>query len=82
MPKIIVTGIAILNDFDRKTYAMTPAIKQAIAVRVPDGNIAHVHANPVIKKKYLCFLILLVIPNIRNATAVDAIPMPKLAASL
>ena len=61
---------------------MNPAIKHAIAVRVPEGNIAQAHAPPTIKKKYLYFLILAVMPKIMNATAVDAIPIPKLAASL
>ena len=79
---ITENGTAILMDLDKKIYAIKPAIKAAIAVRVPEGNIAHAHAKPVIKKKYLCFLILLVIPNMINATAVDAMPMPKLAASL
>jgi hypothetical protein len=43
---------------------------------------AHAHTKPVMRKKYLYFLILLVIPKIIKATAVEAIPMPKLAASL
>ena len=61
---------------------MKPAIKQAMAVRVPEGNIPHVQAAPTSRKKYLCRLILDVIPNIMKATAVEAIPMPKFAASL
>jgi hypothetical protein len=80
--KTIVNGIAILNDLERNIYAINPAIKQAIAVRVPEGNIAQAHAEPIIKKNIRCFFILLVIPKIINATAVDAIPIPKLAASL
>ena len=39
-------------------------------------------AKPTKRKKYLCFLILLVIPKIINATAVDAMPIPYVAASL
>ena len=81
-PKVILTGTAILIDFERKTYAMNPAIRQAIAVRVPDWNIAQTQAKPVIKKKILCFFILLVIPKMIKATAVEAMPIPKLAASL
>ena len=61
---------------------MKPAIKQAMAVRVPEGNIPQAHANPTSKKKYLYRLIFAVIPNIIKATAVEAIPMPKFAASL
>ena len=61
---------------------MTPAKKQKIAVRVPDGNMAHRQANPTMAKKILCLLILLVRANIRNATDVDAIPIPNEAASL
>ena len=80
-PKIIENGIAILIDLDRKMYVIRTAMRHAIAVRVPEGNMAHAHALPTIKKKYLCFLILLVIPKIMNATAVEAMPMPKLAAS-
>ena len=61
---------------------MNPAKKQKIAVRVPEGNIAHRQAAPTIPKKIRCFFILLVIANIKNATEVAAIPIPKLAASL
>ena len=78
----IVTGTAILTDFDKNTYAMIPAIRQTMPVRVPDGNMAQIQAIPVMRKNNLCFLILLVIPKIRKATAVEAIPIPKLAASL
>ena len=78
----IETGIAIFKDFDKKTYAIKPAIREAIAVRVPVGNIAHAQASPVIKKNILCDFILLVMPNMINATAVEAIPIPKVAASL
>ena len=81
-PKMIDTGTAIFTDFDRNTYAIRPAIKQPTAVRVPEGNIAHAQASPVIKKTILYFIILQVIPKIRNATDVDAIPIPKFAASL
>ena len=55
---------------------------QAIAVRVPEGNMPHTQAQPVMRKKYLCFFILLVMPKIIKATAVEAMPIPKLAASL
>ena len=75
-------GIAILKDLDKKIYVINPAMRQAVAVRVPEGNIAQAHATPTIKKKYLYFLILAVMPNMMNATAVEAIPIPKLAASL
>ena len=61
---------------------MKPAIRQAIAVRVPEGNMAQVQAAPTIKKKNLYFRIFAVIPNIMKATAVEAMPMPKFAASL
>lgn len=81
-PKITDTIAAIFIDFDRKTYAVIPRIKHAIAVRVPDWNIAQVQANAVIRNMIRCFLILLVNPKIKNATAVDAIPVPKLAASV
>ena len=69
------------NDFDKKMYAINPANKHAIAVRVPDGNTAHAQAAPTIKKNSLYFLIFAVMPNIINATAVEAMPIPKLAAS-
>jgi hypothetical protein len=49
---------------------------------VPEGNIAQTHAIPTIKKKYLYFLTLAVMPNMMNATPVEAMPIPKLAASL
>ncbi len=60
---------------------MSPAIKHAIAVRVPDGNIPQTQAAPITRKKYFNFLTFDVIAKIIKATAVDAIPMPKLAAS-
>ena len=59
-----------------------PAPKHTIAVRVPDGNIAHVQAMPVMRKKKRYFFTLLVKAKIKNATAVEAILIPKLAASL
>ena len=77
----IVNGIAILKDFERNMYAIKPAIILAIAVRVPEGNIAQAHAKPTMRKKILNFLIFAVIPKIMKATAVEAIPIPKLAAS-
>ena len=55
---------------------MNPAPKQAVAVRVPEGNMPHIHAIPVMRKKYLCFFILLVIPKMTKATAVEAMPIP------
>ena len=73
--------MAIFIDFDKKIYAMNPAIKHAMAVRVPEGNIAHAQAKPTIRKKTLCFVILAVIPKMIKATAVEAIPIPKLAES-
>ena len=79
---MIDTGMAILNDFDKNTYAARPAKKQNIDVRVPDGKVAQNEAMATRKKNILCFLILLVIPKIRNATALAAMPMPKFAASL
>ena len=81
-PKTIENGTAILIDLDKKIYAIKPAIKHAIDVRVPEGNIPHIQAIPTNKKKYLNFLILLVMPKMTKATPVDAIPIPKLAASL
>jgi len=75
-------GIAILNDLDKIINAIKPAIKQAIAVRVPDWNIAQIQPNPTMIKNILYFLIFVVMPNTMNATAVEAIPIPKLAASL
>ena len=74
--------MATFIDFERKMYTMKPAIRQIIAVRVPEGNMAHAQAKPVIKKKYLCFLILDVMPKIIKATAVEAMATPKFAASL
>ena len=68
--------MAILKDLDKKIYAINPAIKHAIAVRVPDGKTAQKLINPVAKKKYLYFFILEVIPKIVNATAVEAAPIP------
>ena len=47
----IVKGIAILKDFDRKIYATKPAIKHAMAVRVPEGNIPQMQAMPINRKK-------------------------------
>ena len=79
---ITVKGTAIFTDFDRKIYTIKPAIKHAIAVRVPVGNIAQADAKPMIRKIIRCFFILLVIPKIIKATAVEAMPIPKLAASL
>ena len=61
---------------------MKPAIILAIAVRVPEGKTAQIQINPVAKKKYLYFLILLVMPNMVKATAVEAVPIPEFAASL
>ena len=81
-PNMIEKGMAILIDFDRKIYARKPATRQAVAVLVPDWNIAHMHPIPTIIKKNLSFLILFVMPNITKATAVEAMPMPKFAASL
>ena len=72
----IENGMAILIDLERKIYAMNPAIKHAIAVRVPEGNIPQKHAIPTVKKKNLCFLIFEVIPKMMKATAVEAIPIP------
>ncbi len=74
--------MAILKDFDKKIYAIKPAIRDAMAVRVPDGNMAHAQAAPTIKKKILYLRTFAVMPKMINATAVDAMPMPKLAASL
>jgi hypothetical protein len=82
IPKAKETGMAILNDFDKKIYENNPPIRQAIPVRVPEGKRAQMHIKPVSKKNILCFLILLVIPKTINATAVEAMPIPKLAASL
>ena len=79
---MIVKGTAILKDFDRNIYTIKPAIKDAMAVRVPVGNIAQLDAKPMIRKAIRCFLILLVMAKIIKATAVEAIPIPKLAASL
>ena len=78
----MVTGMAILNDFDRKIYDPMPAKKQKLAVRVPEGNMAHAQARPTTKKNILSFLILVVMPKMINATDVAAIATPKLAASL
>ena len=78
----MITGTAIFTDLDKNTYAIIPAAIHAIAVRVPEGNIAHVHPKPVIRNRIRCFLILLVMAKIRKATAADAVPTPKLAASL
>ena len=35
----IENGTAILTDFDKNIYTMSPAAKQNIAVLVPDWNI-------------------------------------------
>ena len=78
----MVTGMAIFIDFERKTYTKIPAKRQAIAVRVPEGNIAQTLNRPTTPKKILNFNIFVVKAKIRKATAVDAIPMPKAAASL
>ena len=58
IPNAIETGMAILKDFDKKTYAKKPAINAAMAVRVPVGKIAHAQAAPVIKTNILCDFIL------------------------
>ena len=81
-PNKTVNGMAILIDLDKKIKAIKPAIKQAIAVRVPERNNPQTHANPTIRKNIRYFVILFVIPNMIKATAVEAIPIPKLAASL
>ena len=78
----VVTGTAILTDLDKNTKAMIPTIKQAMAVRVPEGNMAQAQASPVMRKKTRCLLILLVMAKTKKATAVDAMPIPKFAASL
>ena len=57
-------------------------MKQAIAVRVPEGNMAHAAAHPIMRKIIFNFLIFAVMPKMRNATADEAMPIPKLAASL
>jgi hypothetical protein len=80
--KTIVNGIAILSDLERNMYAIKPAIRQAIAVRVPDGNIAMAQAKPTMRKNIRNLNSLEVIPKMIKATAVDAIPMPKFAESL
>ena len=49
---------------------------QNIAVRVPVWNIPHMTAIDANRKKYRLFLILLVIPQIMNATAADAAWQP------
>ena len=76
------TDVAIFTDLDRTMYSIMPAKKQKIDVRVPDGNVAQKLAAPAIRQKYFIFFILFVIPNIKNATAVAAMLIPKVAASL
>ena len=61
---------------------MAPAKKQKMAVRVPEGNMAQKVAKAIIKKIILWILILLVIAKIKKATEVEAMPIPKFAASL
>jgi hypothetical protein len=63
-------------------YTKIPAKRQAIAVRVPEGNIAQTLERPIIPKKSLYLYIFDVKAKIKNATAVDAIPIPNAAASL
>ena len=82
IPKIMDTGIAILNDFDRTIYKDMPAIKQNNAVLVPDAKNAHIAQTPEIKKKILSFFIFDVIEKTINAAAEEAIVQPKHAASL
>ena len=79
---MMVKGMAIFKDLDRKIYIIIPAMKQAIAVRVPEMNIAHAQPIPTTRKKILYLRTFAVIPKIIKATAVEAIPIPKLAASL
>ena len=73
IPKTIDTGTIILADFDKTRNTIKPAIKQKMAVLVPDWNMAHVVSSPTMPKKILCFFILFVIAMIKKATEAHAI---------
>ena len=62
-------GTRILTDLDKNKKTTNPAINVTIAVLVPDWNIPQITAAAVKKKNILSYLILDVIPKIRNATA-------------
>ncbi len=83
-PNMMVTGMAILKDLERNTYMETPKAKQNMAVLVPEANIVHVHARPVMKKNIRSFpqMLLCDTETMKNATALAAMLHPKLAASL
>ena len=67
MPKTMVNGMAILNDFDKKIYTSSPAARQKMAVRVPDWNMPHITAMAIIPKNSLNLLILLVMAKMIKA---------------
>ena len=69
IPPIIADGIKIRIDLDNTRKVRKPAIKQNVAVRVPDANICQITNKPVIKKKILSFFIFVVIEMIINAMA-------------
>ena len=78
MPK----GMAILKDLDKTINTINPAAKLKMAVRVPDWNIPQITSTPDTIKKILSHLILVVIPIITKAAAVEAALQPYVAASL
>ena len=82
MAKIRLVGAIILVDFDKTKKTQNPAIRQKIAVLVPDANIAQIDKIPTIQKKILCFCILLVIARIIKNTPAAAMCIPNIAASL
>ena len=76
MAPTIALGTIIFIDFDKTRKTAKPPIIQNIAVRVPDWNIPHTTAIDTKMKKILSFVILDMIPNIRNATAAAAAWQP------
>ena len=71
-PRTIETGTMIFTDFDSTRNIRKPAMRQNMAVRVPEANIAQIESKPTIPKNNLCFLTLFVMAMIQNAAAAAA----------
>ena len=70
-----------LRDLHRMMNIAKPAIRHAMAVRVPDEKNAQIAMNPITRKNMRRRLIFIYIPTTINTTAADAKWTPKLAAS-
>ena len=69
------------RDLHRMMNIANPAIRHAMAVRVPDEKKAQIAMNPITRKNMRRRLIFIYIPTTINITAADAKWTPKFAAS-